>query len=136
METAISTMIGMATQKEHALTHLYPSKIEMIDKFGYDPKQLHHILRLEEFMERYIAGFSYADCLKSQKADYLKSVKLGEYYDLETAKSVASKAIEKMRTMEKEFIANFNASQTYVDGLINIVQEGILHTAVLHEWED
>ena len=39
-------LLGMALEKQKALTHRYPSREHMIDKFGYDPKQLHHIIRL------------------------------------------------------------------------------------------
>lgn len=37
---------GMMEQKQKAFKHPYPSKIELINKFGYDPKQLLHIIRL------------------------------------------------------------------------------------------
>jgi hypothetical protein len=41
-------LLGMALEKQKALTHRYPSREHMIDKFGYDPKQLHHIMRLRD----------------------------------------------------------------------------------------
>lgn len=36
----------MMMQKFHALRHPFPSKLDVIAKFGYDPKQLCHIQRL------------------------------------------------------------------------------------------
>lgn len=36
----------MMMQKFHALRHPFPSKVDVIAKFGYDPKQLCHIQRL------------------------------------------------------------------------------------------
>ena len=53
-------------EKYKALEHRYPTLIDKIDKYGYDPKQLHHIVRIHEFLERYIDGESYEDCLKSK----------------------------------------------------------------------
>ena len=44
----------MMMQKVHALRHEYPSKREVLDKFGYDPKQLCHIVRLKLLMKRYV----------------------------------------------------------------------------------
>lgn len=41
---------GMALEKREALCHPYPSTKDKIDKYGYDPKQLHHICRLAELM--------------------------------------------------------------------------------------
>lgn len=41
-----SALKGMAYEKVKAFDKLYPSRKHMIDKYGYDPKQLHHIIRL------------------------------------------------------------------------------------------
>ena len=62
----MKSMKGIASEKYHALEHRYPSRIEWIDKFGYDPKQLHHLFRIEEFMDRWIYGDSFSNCLISQ----------------------------------------------------------------------
>lgn len=45
---------GMMLEKQVALRHPYPSTKDKIDKFWYDPKQLHHIVRLSKLMQRYI----------------------------------------------------------------------------------
>src|SRR5574344_1042656 len=50
---SINCMSGMALEKYNALTHPYPSIKEKIDKYGYDNKQLHHILRIKDFIQRY-----------------------------------------------------------------------------------
>lgn len=41
-----SALKGMVYEKVAAFDKLYPSRACMIEKFGYDPKQLHHIIRL------------------------------------------------------------------------------------------
>jgi hypothetical protein len=43
-------------EKQVALRHPYPSIVHKVDKFGYDPKQLHHIARLQILMQRYAFG--------------------------------------------------------------------------------
>lgn len=61
---AVSCMVGMAREKFHALCHAYPSKVEVLEKFGYDPKQLHHLFRLGKFFRFYIEDAPYEKCLK------------------------------------------------------------------------
>ena len=60
---AIKSMKGIALEKYHAMEHRYPSKIDIIDKYSYDSKQLHHLLRVEEYLRRYVNGESYESCL-------------------------------------------------------------------------
>ena len=85
---AINCMAGMAMEKKKAMEHPYPATLSKIEKFGYDPKQLHHIMRMTEFMRRYVNGEPYADCLVSKNKDYLLEVKKG-CLDLENARIAA-----------------------------------------------
>lgn len=41
-----SALKGMVMEKVAAFDKLYPSRAKYIEQFGYDPKQLHHIIRL------------------------------------------------------------------------------------------
>ena len=47
---------GMIKEKEKAFSHPYPTIAHKIEKYGYDPKQLHHIVRLASLMTKYING--------------------------------------------------------------------------------
>jgi hypothetical protein len=49
----IRAMYGMMCEKEKAMCHPYPTIAHKIEKFGYDGKQLHHILRLALMMNDY-----------------------------------------------------------------------------------
>lgn len=60
---AVKAMYGMALEKQHALCQPYPSKLELINKYGYDSKQLSHIIRLYALARNYMEGISYADSL-------------------------------------------------------------------------
>lgn len=44
------SVLGAMYEKRKALTHEYPSKHEEFEKWGYDPKQHHHILRLYDLL--------------------------------------------------------------------------------------
>lgn len=46
----LKSMLGAMYEKRKALTHEYPSKKKEIEKWGFDPKQLHHILRLRNLI--------------------------------------------------------------------------------------
>ena len=74
---ALSCIAGMSEQKRVALKHPYPTIIDKIKKFGYDPKQLHHIYRLNDFIKKFISGMSYAECLIPDDKDYLIRIKKG-----------------------------------------------------------
>lgn len=55
---------GMAKEKRKALCHPYPNLIEKIEKYGYDGKQLHHCVRLYDFIKRFVNGESLNTCYK------------------------------------------------------------------------
>lgn len=89
---AIKSMKGIALEKYHAMEHKYPSKIDIIEKYGYDSKQLHHLMRVENYLMRYIAGESYESCLipDEETAKKLRQVKEDNgYLSLEQARTVA-----------------------------------------------
>ena len=75
--SAVKTMKGIAME------HEYPSKLEVLAEYGYDPKQLHHLLRVQEYIHRYISGESYEAC---QRPEFLVAVKQG-YFNLEQART-------------------------------------------------
>lgn len=47
----LKSILGAMHEKRKALTHEYPSKVNEIKKWGFDPKQYHHILRLHTLLE-------------------------------------------------------------------------------------
>lgn len=138
---ALKTMKGIAKEKYHAMEHRYPAKIEIIDKYGYDCKQLHHLERVEEYIERYIAGISYADCLISEKPEYLKEVKSHTKYTLEEARKRADISLARVEKMVKEYEdwaadRGFKLEDLYnpaVDRLLDKVQDGIMRIAIRRE---
>ena len=127
---AVKSMKGIALEKYHAMEHAYPSKVDVLAKFGYDPKQLHHLLRVEEYIGRYIAGESYEDCLKPRKPEYLLGVKRG-YYDLDTARIIAQTAKENVERIADNFTSKVeNKGNPEVDLLLDEVQLNIMTKAI------
>ena len=133
---AIKSMKGIAMEKYHAMEHHYPARMMWIEKFGYDPKQLHHLLRVEDYIERYIQGESYESCLHPILPEYLKDVKVGRH-SLETARSLADHAIENINNMCKNYLDNCSIEvDQYVDNLLDDVQYNIMKIAIKKEIGD
>lgn len=74
---ALRCISGMSMEKIKALQHPYPNTIDKINKYGYDPKQLHHILRMNDFIKKYVTGTKYEDCLIPENKEYLINIKKG-----------------------------------------------------------
>lgn len=74
---ALRCMAGMSMEKLKALEHPYPTIKDKIDKYGYDPKQLHHILRMNDFIRKYVRGIPYKQCLIPDESTFLITVKKG-----------------------------------------------------------
>ena len=130
---AIKSMRGVAKEKFFAMEHHYPSRMEWINKFGYDPKQLHHLLRVEDYIERYIKGEAYADCLYPKHPEYLKDVKIGAL-SLETARRIAAGSIENIDEMCEKFLETCpNEVNVEVDELLDDVQYNIMKIAIEKE---
>lgn len=74
----LKSILGAMHEKRKALTHEYPSKTEEFEKWGFDPKQYHHIVRLYDLLKdikRTNETYSY---LKYEDLDdkiYMKAIK-------------------------------------------------------------
>jgi predicted nucleotidyltransferase len=133
---AVKTMRGLAHRKYEQMEHESPSHHDDIEKYGYSPKEFHHLLRIEEYIERYISGEFYADCLHTKKAAYLRSVKL-EPFHLEAARTIAKQAMEHVDKMYDDFIATNNIEiNKDVDALLDDVQYNIMKIAIKKEIGD
>ena len=69
-------------EKKKALTHPYPTILDKIEKYGYDGKQLHHIIRMYNFITCYALNGTFKECLTffipGQKEEMLNA-KLNKY---------------------------------------------------------
>lgn len=77
MKALLNGIAGMSMQKYVALKHPYPTIIDKIEKFGYDPKQLHHIYRMNQFMKRILAGETFQSALIANDKKDLIEIKKG-----------------------------------------------------------
>ena len=119
----------MTQQKLAALKHPYPSIIEKINKFGYDPKQLHHIFRLHEFLTRLASGESFSDCLAARDTKHLLSVKAG-FYKLEDAENLGREYARKVSDLKNKLLSE--NSYPLDEDAVKIYND--LKTKILQKW--
>jgi hypothetical protein len=132
---AVKSMKGIALEKFHAMEHEYPSKVAVLAKWGYDPKQLHHLLRVEEYLERYINGEKYESCLKPLDPESLIDIKRGKY-DLEDARKIAVAAKEHIEAMTEAFCSVRTDTECgWCRELLEDVSHNIMRIAVQKEFE-
>ena len=128
--TSIKSMVGMCYEKYKALEHPYPNTIEQIKKFGYSGKQLHHILRIQEFLERYVEGESYKDCLISRNPEYLINVKRS-CHTLEEARTLAKESCDAVYAIREKYRdysggVNEEVGKLIDEVKVNIIKEGFI----------
>lgn len=131
---SVQSMKGIALEKYHAMEHEYPSKIEVLKKYGYDPKQLHHLVRVEDYLGRYINGESYENCLDpGPMKQELIEIKMGKY-SLADARSIADKAKAHVEEMAEYAYSIYpNEEDQEVNELLDDVQYEIMRIAVKGE---
>ncbi len=132
---AVKSMKGVAMEKYHAMEHEYPSKVDVLKKFGFDGKQVHHLLRVEDYMRRYIAGESYANCLHPSKniVDKLMAYKRQEI-SLKIARQEANESIKKVISMADNYCSKMgDISDPEAQAILDNVQYNIMKQAIKHE---
>lgn len=129
----INCITGMSMEKHKALEHPYPTLVEKIKKYGYDPKQLHHIVRMNEFMIRYISGETYKECLASKDVEHLINIKRG-CYSLDEARKISKETLDDTirRSVEYKKTHPLQINKS-VEKIMNEVLIGILKKSFILE---
>jgi hypothetical protein len=132
---AVKAMKGVAMEKFHAMEHPYPTKLDIINKYGHDGKQTHHLIRIDDFITRFIAGEPYVDCLKPTKGliDELQAYKRQEI-PLEVARKRANEVLEHVIMVADDFCATCEDKEH--EGcrwLLEDVSHNIMRIATLRE---
>ena len=123
-------MSGMSKEKVIALEHPYPSQLKDLEKFGYCPKQIHHIIRLNQLIKDiYQNNISFGDALLLNRlpefSSYLINVKKGKL-SLEQARLLAKEKDEETKKIKDEILKiydGFEFQSEIYHKLKNIVNE-------------
>lgn len=120
---AVNCIAGMVYEKHKAMEHPYPTLKDRIEKYGYDNKQLHHILRCEEFLKRYINGVPYAECLIPTKPQYLIDVKASYVYSLEEAREIANNCVTITKDVKQKYT---DTHEVVIDRKVDTIMNNVL----------
>lgn len=132
---AVKSMKGIALEKYHAMEHPYPTKLDLIEKYGFDGKQVHHLIRVNDYLTRYINGESYKSCLKpsanlvAHMLDYKK-----HQVSLEVAREEAHEVLSHVTKVADEFCSNYEDKEDLeMRDLLQDVSYNIMKIAILKE---
>jgi hypothetical protein len=128
---SVNCIAGMVYEKHKAMEHPYPSLIEKIEKYHYDNKQLHHILRCEEFLNRYINGTPYAECLIPTNPQYLINVKSDYIYTLEEARQIANNVEYVVKLTKQQYM---DTHPPVIDAEVDEIMNNMLFEVLKHSF--
>jgi len=113
---------GMAQNKQKAFSHLYPSRENVVKEFGYDPKQLLHVVRLY-------------DCLVSDKPytvyngdarNHMLAIKKG-LFTKECAEMMLKEYMYKIKELCEQKAKDFKQQDVEYDILDKIVIKNLIN---------
>lgn len=127
----LSSIKGMQMQKYEALKHPYLSIKDKIDKYGYDPKQAHHIVRLALFAsDIYLYDKSFKDALiPNIYKGYLLNLKTGQY-PLECVEETCQRNLNVLKELADDYR---ETHEKYVDTECYEILENIIYGIVEDE---
>lgn len=133
---ALNCMCGMVMEKNKALCHPYPTTAWKIEKWGYDGKQLQHMFRVKDFMDDYICGDIYEDCLIAHSPQEQILIKTNQKYNLEEAKFQAQVLLDYTKSLKDEYMAlHENKINKHVDEVMNQVLFDLLANSFMKDIE-
>lgn len=116
-----SALKGMFMEKVAAFKKLYPSRAKYVEKFGYDPKQLHHIIRLYDLLEKDVPIYKYF----GSERDLLVSIKRGLLTEADADKMLKD-YIEKLNALYEDKKIAYSPQPIDYDLLDNIMLQYLL----------
>lgn len=102
----IKATAGMSMEKRKALELDRPSQHDEIVKYGWSCKQLHHLMRLNLFIKRWVDGVPFSECLIDPRGEELSYVKQYGHAikTLEQAREIANLLDDETNDIKNEYI--------------------------------
>lgn len=130
---AVNCIAGMVYEKHKAMEHPYPTLKDKIEKYGYDNKQLHHIIRCEEFLNRYISDTPYAECLIPTNPQYLINVKSEYIHSLEEARQMANNIEYVVKLTKQNYM---DTHSLIIDSEVDEIMNKVLFDVLKHSFRE
>ena len=125
----VKALYGMGLEKRKALCHPYPTLLEKLEKYGFDGKQLSHMVRLEEFLRRFIARVPLKECYLTQKRSELMNYKKQFVADgsrvmsVDEAVEMANQYAEKLKELKDNYLEVAENDAAAAEQLDNVLFE-------------
>lgn len=119
-------VLGMAKQKHKGMLKETPRNKTDIQRYGYEPKQLFHLVRLTYFLNDYLKHLDFSAALCPSNREYLLSIKDGYFpYDkaLEEANDQLSKLEGYVQYAERLFNLGTESHKRREQENFNVLQE-------------
>jgi predicted nucleotidyltransferase len=130
---AVNCIAGMVFEKRKALCHPYEGLKDRIEKYGYCNKQLHHIVRCEEFLRRYIDGVSYEKCLIPTNPQSLIDIKASYIYTLEQALEIADNCVDVVKDVKQNYM---DIHPVIIDSEVDEIMNNVLFDVLKHSFRE
>lgn len=127
---AVMAMCGVAQNKYKMIFKPSEATEKSIEQFGYAPKQLHHLKRIEYFLENYVNGENYVSCMRPplEVARELVAIKVGKYNNIE-AQIIADEALNHINIIRQQVIdysSMYSNINPKTEELLNEVQKELM----------
>ena len=130
---SLRCMAGMSMEKRKALTHPYEGLKDKIAKYGYDGKQLHHIIRMNNFIKAFVDGNSFEECLTmNNNLELLMDAKLNKP-TLEEALQIADKYDEETHQIMVNNLLEEDQYNTETNDFMDNIQYQVIKRAIQSE---
>lgn len=125
--TTVDCAIGMAKNKLKAMLEGKENRSDVFYKFGYDPKELHHIVRLYLFLEQYTQQKPYKECIMvpDHHKNHMTALKRnGDGLTKEQAEKLAKIYISKMEQLKSKM--DFDTLYSNVNQIYLSILDGMM----------
>lgn len=125
--TTMKAMLGHLHQKADKFYNKTVTTESQVNLYGYDPKQLHHMVRIQDFMIRYVKDESYRSILENPSdIEYIKSIKRGSY-SLKEAETLRDSIVKWAKDFEVRWSQKLkNENDPNVEKFLNELQRDVM----------
>ena len=129
----VKATAGMSMEKRKALELDRPSQHDEIVKYGWSAKQLHHLMRLNLFIKRWVDGVPFGECLIDPRGEELSYIKQYGHTikTLEQAREIANRLDDETNDIKNEYIdtheyvINENIGEMIDGVVVEIIKESL-----------
>lgn len=124
-----SALKGMMMEKVTAFDRLYPSREKYVKEFGYDPKQLHHIIRLYDVLQKGVNFYKYTD----EEKQHMLDIKRGRFPgNVEDAFKLRDEYVQKVQEIYEQRKLEYTPQKVDLDLIDKIVFAELLRVHIIN----